>query len=54
MLFPVKEGVDGVGVYLNDPGVYGLFQEDYSLAYYVDKSEIIRELVPMIELRNFD
>lgn len=43
-----------MGVYLNDPGVYGLFQEDYSLAYYVDKSEIIRELVPMIELRNFD
>ena len=30
-----------MGVYLNDPGAYGLFQEDYSLTYYVDKTEIL-------------
>ncbi len=44
-----------MGVYLNDPGAYGLFQEDVSLTYYVDKSEIIKELIPLIELkRNTD
>lgn len=30
-----------MGVYLNEPGAYGLFQEDYSLTYYVDKTEIL-------------
>lgn len=38
-----------MGVYLNDPSAYGLFQEDFSLTYYVDKSEILKELVPLIE-----
>lgn len=38
-----------MGVYLNEPGAYGLFQEDFSLTYYVDKTEIIRELVPLVE-----
>lgn len=39
-----------MGVYLNSTSAYGLFQEDFSLAYYVDKSEIIKELVPLVEL----
>ena len=38
-----------MGVYLNDPGAYGLFQEDYSLTYYVDKTEILNELIPLLE-----
>lgn len=38
-----------MGVYLNGTSAYGLFQEDYSLTYYVDKSEIFSELVPLIE-----
>ena len=40
-----------MGVYLNGSNAYGLFQESYSLSYYVDKSKIISELVPLIELR---
>ena len=40
-----------MGVYLNGSSAYGLFQEAYSLSYYVDKSEIISELVPLIELK---
>lgn len=40
-----------MGVYLNGSNAYGLFQEAYSLSYYVDKSEIISELVPLIELK---
>lgn len=42
---------DRTGVYLNGTGGYGLFQEDFSLTYYVDKSEILAELVPLIELK---
>lgn len=40
-----------MGVYLNSSSAYGLFQEDYSLTYYIDKTEILSELVPLIELR---
>lgn len=40
-----------MGVYLNNTSAYGLFQEDFSLAYYVDKSEILKELVPLVELK---
>lgn len=40
-----------MGVYLNGSSAYGLFQEAYSLSYYVDKSKIISELVPLIELK---
>ena len=34
-----------MGVYLNDPGVYGLFQDEFAHPYYVDKSDILAELV---------
>lgn len=40
-----------MGVYLNSTNAYGLFQEDFSLTYYVDKTEIIKELVPLVELK---
>ena len=40
-----------MGVYLNGISAYGLFQEDFSLTYYVDKTEILSELVPLIELK---
>lgn len=39
------------GVYLNGTSAYGLFQEDFFLTYYVDKTEIIKELVPLVELK---
>ena len=37
-----------MGVYLNGTSAYGLFREDFSLTYYVDKTEILAEL----EFRN--
>lgn len=40
-----------MGIYLNEPGAYGMFQEDFSLTYYVDKSDIIKELIPLVELK---
>lgn len=40
-----------MGVYLNSSSAYGLFQEDFSLTHYVDKTEIIKELVPLVELK---
>ena len=38
-----------MGIYLNGTSGYSLFQEDFSLTYYVDKTEILAELVPLIE-----
>ena len=40
-----------MGVYLNGRSAYNLFREDFSLTYYVDKTKILSELVPLIELR---
>ena len=40
-----------MGLYLNSSSGYNLFQEDFSLTYYVDKTEILSELVPLIELK---
>ena len=40
-----------MGIYLNAPTAYGLFREDFSLTYYVDKSDIIKDLIPILELR---
>lgn len=38
-----------MGIYLNGTSAYGLFKDDFSLTYYIDKSDIIKELVPLIE-----
>lgn len=38
-----------MGIYLNARSPYGLFLEDFSLTYYVDKSDILKELVPLVE-----
>ena len=38
-----------MGLYLNNTSTYRLFREDFSLTYYVDKTDIIRELVPLLE-----
>ena len=40
-----------MGVYLNSKSPYGMFREDYSLTYYVDKTDILSELVPLVELK---
>lgn len=38
-----------MGMYLNSKNAYGLFQEACSLTYFVDKSGILDELVPILE-----
>ena len=37
------------GVYLNSKKPYLLYQEDSSAAYFVDKTDILKELVPLLE-----
>ncbi len=32
-----------MGIYLNGGSAYGLFQEDVSSAYYVDKTDILEK-----------
>ena len=39
-----------MGVYLNSRNVYGLFRRDYASTYFVDKTDILAELVPLVEL----
>ncbi len=38
-----------MGIYLNSRSAYSLFCEDYSSTYFVDKTEILAELVPIVE-----
>lgn len=38
-----------MGVYLNSRSAYGLLREDYASAYFVDKTDILAELVPLVE-----
>lgn len=38
-----------MGVYLNSTSPYTLYKEDFFSAYFVDKSEILREFVPLLE-----
>lgn len=37
---------------MNGKKAYGVFQEDVSFTYYVDKTDILDELVPILELKN--
>ena len=41
-----------MGIYLNGKKAYGLFQEDCALTYYVDKTDILDELVQILEQKN--
>lgn len=43
-----------MGVYLNGRSAYGLFRRDCASAYFVDKTEILAELVPLVELDEKD
>lgn len=40
-----------MGFYLNSKKPYLLFQEEFSSTYFVDKTDILKELVPLVELR---
>lgn len=37
---------------MNGKKAYGVFQEDVAFTYYVDKTDILDELVPILELKN--
>lgn len=39
-----------MGVYLNSRSAYSLFRRDYASTYFVDKTDILAELVPLVEL----
>ena len=41
-----------MGIYLNNAKAYNLFREDASLLYYVDKTEIIKDLIPILESKH--
>ena len=41
-----------MGIYLNGKKAFGVFQEDVAFTYYVDKTDILDELVPILELKN--
>lgn len=40
-----------MGVYLNSKAPYGLFAEEAAAMYFVDKSEMLLELLPLVESR---
>ena len=46
-----REGDGLMGIYLNGKRAYSLFQEDYSLTYFVDKTDILDDLVQRMELK---
>lgn len=39
-----------MGIYLNSRSAYSLFRRDYASTYFVDKTDILVELVPLVEL----
>lgn len=39
-----------MGVYLNSTSAYGLFRRDFASTYFVDKTKILAELVPLVEM----
>lgn len=43
-----------MGVYLNSRNAYGLFRRDYASTYFVDKTNILAELVPLVEIEEYE
>lgn len=41
-----------MGIYLNSKSPYLLFKHEYESAYFVDKTDILEELIPLAELEN--
>lgn len=42
-----------MGIYLNNAKAYNLFREDSSLIYYVDKTDIIKDLISILESKQY-
>ena len=43
-----KEWVRQVGVYLNSKKPFGLFFDEAVSTYFIDKSEMLKELIPLV------
>ena len=41
-----------MGIYLNSHSAYGLFCRDCASTYFVDKSDILKDLIPLVEMDN--
>lgn len=41
-----------MGIYLNSHSAYGLFCRDCVSTYFVDKSDILKDLIPLVEMDN--
>lgn len=45
-----RESGDRMGVYLNSRSAYSLFRRECEATYFVDKTDMLAELVPLVEL----
>lgn len=41
-----------MGIYLNNTSAYSLYREDYLLTYFVDKTDILNELILLLESKS--
>ena len=41
-----------MGIYLNSSSPYSLYKSEYTRPYFVDKSKLLRELMPLAEQGN--
>ena len=41
-----------MGIYLNSVSPYTLYKSEVSSAYFVDKSRMLKELIPLAEVGN--
>lgn len=49
-----KEQIPPMGIYLNSSSAFGLFRRDCLSTYFIDKSSILKELVPLVESDDYD
>lgn len=43
-----------MGIYLNSSSAFGLFRRDCLSTYFIDKSSILKELVPLVESDDYE
>lgn len=46
----ISEKVARMGFYLNNMSAYKVFKDDFAGTYYIDKSGILNELIPIVEM----
>lgn len=48
-IYTVQTGDDPMGYYLNSKKPYLMFLEEYSSKYFIDKTKILEELIPIVD-----